>query len=191
MLDFRTFSNISMQLNPDLCIDLLINKIEYNKKKTKNPSTDDLSALHIQQAVIWGPPCDVSLDVSVFWFPSVLWTHHSVLAFLRRTHVSFSFCALHQEHGRREDGGRRQTQQKVSLFVSSFAFSPLFTSIAFVTSSKIFSFRQLWQFQFGTAKHQVRAWKRSEGPVLRKRTSLHTPEFKSCVFLVVAVLNLI
>lgn len=34
MLDFRTFSNISMQLNPDLCIDLLINKLEYNKKKT-------------------------------------------------------------------------------------------------------------------------------------------------------------
>lgn len=32
MLDFRTFSNISMQLNPDLCIDLLINKLEYNKK---------------------------------------------------------------------------------------------------------------------------------------------------------------
>lgn len=52
MLDFITFSNISMQLNADLCIDLLINKIEYNKKK-KN-STDDLSALHIQQAVIWG-----------------------------------------------------------------------------------------------------------------------------------------
>lgn len=50
MLDFRTFSNISMQLNADLCIDLLINKIEYNKKN----STDDLSALHIQQAVIWG-----------------------------------------------------------------------------------------------------------------------------------------
>lgn len=181
MLDFRTFSNISMQLNPDLCIDLLINKIEYNKKKKPQH----------WRSVSWGPPCDVSLDVSLFWFPSVLWTHHSVLAFLRRTHVSFSFCALHQEHGRREDGGRRQTQQKVSLFVSSFAFSPLFTSIAFVTSSKIFSFRQLWQFQFGTAKHQVRAWKRSEGPVLRQRTSLHTPEFKSCVFLVVAVLNLI
>lgn len=33
MLDFITFSNISMQLNADLCIDLLINKIEYNKKK--------------------------------------------------------------------------------------------------------------------------------------------------------------
>lgn len=38
MLDFRTFSNISMQLNPDLCIDLLINKIEYNKKKQKTPA---------------------------------------------------------------------------------------------------------------------------------------------------------
>lgn len=39
MLDFRTFSNITMQLNPDLCIDLLINKLEYNNNKNSQLST--------------------------------------------------------------------------------------------------------------------------------------------------------
>lgn len=46
MLDFRTFSNISMQLNPDLCIDLLINKIEYNKKKKKTQHWRSVSSPH-------------------------------------------------------------------------------------------------------------------------------------------------